>query len=57
MRLRRGVFSRRRLVRDLAAYEEPNFHPDTREVEELLEHWRVELAAPLEEARSRARSA
>ncbi len=36
----------RELWQQLREYDEPNFHPDDRDTNALVEHWRAELFGP-----------
>lgn len=45
-RFRRSAVARGSFVRDLLAWNRPGFHPDQRDIEELLTRWRADLFGP-----------
>jgi hypothetical protein len=51
--LRRSIFARRSFLRDLVSYERHGFHPDERDVNEVLNVWRDKLFGPQGELSAR----
>jgi predicted metal-dependent hydrolase len=45
-RFRRSAIAQRSFLRDLLAWERPGFHPDQRNIDELLDNWHDELFGP-----------